>query len=50
MQNRYKGMSAPLLATGVVNSVLFGLQFNIVGKLVEARGAAPRVERRRCGR
>ena len=42
-------MSAPLLATGVVNSVLFGLQFNIVGKLVEARGAAPDVERRRCG-
>ena len=26
----YKGLMAPLLATGVINSILFGIQFNIL--------------------
>ena len=34
----YKGMGAPLLLTGGVNSILFGTQFNIVSELVRRRG------------
>jgi hypothetical protein len=30
----YKGMAAPLLATGFINSALFGMQFNMVTAVV----------------
>lgn len=30
----YKGMAAPLVMTGLVNSALFGMQFNLVGAMV----------------
>jgi solute carrier family 25 carnitine/acylcarnitine transporter 20/29 len=33
----YKGMAAPLFATGIINSVLFGTQFNLVSELVRRR-------------
>jgi solute carrier family 25 carnitine/acylcarnitine transporter 20/29 len=38
LRGLYKGMGAPLFMTGVVNSVLFGTQFNIVSELVRQRG------------
>ena len=33
----YKGMSAPLLATGAINSVLFGVQWNIASQFAKLR-------------
>lgn len=33
----YKGMAAPLFMTGLVNSALFGMQYNLVGAMVAKR-------------
>ena len=37
----YKGMAAPLVMTGGINSILFGTQFNIVSDFVKQRGGTP---------
>ena len=34
----YKGMAAPLMATGGINCVLFGTQYNVVQKLINIEG------------
>lgn len=36
----YKGMAAPLVLTGFVNSALFGMQFNLCSEIVKNRGGA----------
>ena len=38
----YKGMAAPLVLTGLVNSALFGTQFNIVSEMVRRKGDGAR--------
>lgn len=45
LRGMYKGMSAPLFMTGVINSVLFGTQYNLVNEIANRRrepgGATP---------
>lgn len=41
----YKGMSTPLVFTGVINSILFGTQFNICADMVRRRGGDPATEK-----
>eukprot|EP00808_Paulinella_micropora_P027516 g76614.t1 len=44
LRGLYKGMAAPLLMTGTVNSVLFGLQFNMAHFIKDPMSSRPSTE------
>jgi len=41
IRGMYKGMGTPLFLTGIINSILFGTQYNICAEMVKRRGGRP---------